>query len=61
MTQIGRACLKECAQFVMELNISRRMNAAQEKQKELLQRLRVNANLLESDVQKLLSLHMKNM
>ena len=61
MSKSGRSALKECAQFVMELNGSKRMHDSQIKQKKLLERLRIGDDLLEDDIQKLLSLHIQAM
>ena len=61
VTQQGRSALKECANTVMELHGSKRMCDSQQKQKELLGRLRLGEDLSEEDIQKLLSLHLRVM
>lgn len=58
MTQIGRSALLECAEFVMELTGSKRMNDDRADQKKLLARLRLAEHIEDNDVKKLLSLHL---
>ena len=60
MTQRGRSALLECANLVMDLQGSKRMSDKKQKQKELVARLRIGANILDEDVEKLLSLHLSN-
>lgn len=57
MTCIGRSTFLDCAQNVMELGGSKRMNNKENKNRELLNRLRIGEGILEEDVQKLMSLH----
>lgn len=58
MTVKGRAVLLECAEFVTELTTSRRLSDHKIKDKELMTRLRTG-EVIDSDVQKLLSLHLE--
>ena len=60
MTQRGRSALLECASQVMDLGASKRMSDKKQKQKELVARLRIGTDILDEDVDKLLSLHMEN-
>lgn len=58
MTMRGRAALIECARFVMELPVSKRMTDSAVKQRELLSRLRQTEELTDKEKDKLLSLHL---
>ena len=60
MVYKGRQCLLECADFVMQLGISKRVTGQQAKTRSLLDRLRVGTDILEQDIAKLMSLHLDN-
>ena len=59
MTYLGRQALLECAEFVVELGSSKRVNRNQNGTRQLLDRLRVGTEIEESDIDKLLSLHLE--
>ena len=59
MTQIGRQTFLDCAQYVMDLGGSKRMNNSESKNRQLLNRLRTGEPT-EEDVWKLMSLHLEN-
>jgi len=58
MTRKGRQVLLECADFVMELEGSKRMKDNKIHQKIILERLRLREELSDQQVEKLLSLHL---
>ena len=58
MSYNGRRALLECSECVMELGGSKRVQAGQSKTKLLLDRLRVGTDVIEEDVDKLMSLHL---
>lgn len=60
MVQKGRTALLECASFVADLSTSKRMKSSETANRELMGRLRVGNDIRESDVQKLMSLHLDN-
>lgn len=61
MVQIGRAAMLECAECVMNLKGSKRMQKSQKKEKALINRLRKTKELSEAQTKKLLSLHLSSM
>jgi hypothetical protein len=61
MTHKGRQALLTCADFVMELSTSKRLNQASMDQADLMSRLRMGRDITEADVSKLLSLHLREM
>ena len=60
IVEIGRRCLLECAEHVMDLKGSKRIKKKQKKDKALMARLRTTEDVSEEDVKKLLSLRLDN-
>ena len=57
MTHKGRVALLSCAEFVMELKTSKRLQKGRQRDASLMKRLRVGEDITDMDVEKLLSLH----
>ena len=61
VTQNGRACLRRCAENVRELTNNKRLNGNRDKDRVLLEHLRLgDDSLTDDEVAKLLSLHVDN-
>ena len=60
MTQKGRQIFLECSGTVFQLKANRRVNDNKQHDKDILARLRTGENILDSDLQKLQSLHINN-
>lgn len=58
MLENGRSVLKECASFVMSLKSSKRIQAKKEHDKILMNKLRVAEELNDSEVARMLNLHL---
>ena len=58
MVQRGRAVFKACAEQVVELTTSKRVQEDKIKDKELMDRLRMGVDIKDDDIKKLLSLHL---
>lgn len=60
MAHLGRETTMSCAEYVMELKKSKRLLETQQKNEKLMARLRIGEEIRETDVTKLLSLHLDN-
>jgi hypothetical protein len=58
MTVNGRQTLKECANFVMSLKVSKRIKDKNTKDRKLMQKLRVAQQLKDTEVNRMLNLHL---
>ena len=60
MTRNGRRIFKECSKTIYQLERVRRVSDAQSTDKDIMNRVRIGDNIRDSDVERLLSLHVKN-